>query len=209
MKNILIIDDHDIVRTGVANLIKKRFPDTFIDHANDIISALQKIEGQNYDLAIIDIKLPNGSTLDLVKETKEKNENCKILMFSGLDEIQYGERFLKLKVNGFLSKNEPVEEILNAINIIFKDDVYMSNELKKKVSKRKFRIDKNPLEQLSSRELEVLSYLLDGYGNLEIAHELDLKNSTVSTYKKRLMEKFDVKNILDLLEKYKMLSNEI
>lgn len=204
MNNVLIIDDHGIVRAGVANVIRGKFADVNIVQSDDIADAYKKLEERTFDLAIIDIKLPGGSTLDLVKYINENSSLTKILMFSGLDEVQYGERYLKLEVNGFLSKNEPVEEILNAIKVIFEGKLYMSAELEEKVNAKKLRKDKNPVEQLSARELEVLSYILDGYGNLEIARELDLKNSTVSTYKKRLMEKFEVSNILDLVEKYKL-----
>jgi len=204
MKNILIIDDHSIVRTGVANVIRAKLDDTNIVQSDNVTDAYKKIGERSFDLAIIDIKLPGGSTLDLVKHINQHSSSTKVLMFSGLDEAQYGERYLKLDVNGFLSKNEPVEEILNAIEIISKGGLYMSTELESKMNSKKLRKDKNPVEQLSTRELEVLSYILDGYGNLEIATELDLKNSTVSTYKKRLMEKFEVSNVLDLVEKYKM-----
>ena len=204
MKNILIIDDHSIVRTGVANVIRAKLVDTNIVQSDNVTDAYKKIGERSFDLAIIDIKLPGGSTLDLVKHINQHSSSTKVLMFSGLDEAQYGERYLKLDVNGFLSKNEPVEEILKAIEIISKGGLYMSTELESKMNSKKLRKDKNPVEQLSTRELEVLSYILDGYGNLEIATELDLKNSTVSTYKKRLMEKFEVSNVLDLVEKYKM-----
>ncbi|MCH8534345.1 MAG: response regulator transcription factor [Flavobacteriaceae bacterium] len=204
MKDVLLIDDHSIVRTGVANVIRGKFTGVNIIQSDNILSAYSNLEKRDFDLAIIDIKLPGGSTLDLVKHINENSPSTKILMFSGLDEAQYGERYLKLNVNGFLSKNEPVEEILNAIDEILNGNLYMSDELKVKLNSKKLRKDKNPVEQLSTRELEVLSYILDGYGNLEIATELDLKNSTVSTYKKRLMEKFEVNNVLDLVEKYKL-----
>lgn len=209
MKNILIVDDHSIVRLGVANVIKNSFPKVTIEHATNIPDAIEKFNSTNFQLAIIDIKLPGGSTLDLVKQFSKKNSSCKILMFSGLNEAQYGERYIKLNVNGFLSKHKPANEIITAIEKVLEGHIYMSDELKSKVESKKLRKYKNPVEKLSTRELEVLSFILDGYGNLEIANKLNLKNSTVSTYKKRLMEKFDVANVLDLVDKYKFFTKEI
>lgn len=209
MKNLLIVDDHSIVRLGVANVIKNSFPKVTIEHANNIPDAIEKFNSTNFQLAIIDIKLPGGSTLDLVKQFSKKNSSCKILMFSGLNEAQYGERYIKLNVNGFLSKHKPADEIITAIEKVLEGHIYMSDELKSKVESKKLRKYKNPVEKLSTRELEVLSFILDGYGNLEIANKLKLKNSTVSTYKKRLMEKFDVANVLDLVDKYKFFTKEI
>lgn len=209
MKNLLIVDDHSIVRLGVANVIKNSFPKVTIEHATNIPDAIEKFNSTNFQLAIIDIKLPGGSTLDLVKQFSKKNSSCKILMFSGLNEAQYGERYIKLNVNGFLSKHKPADEIITAIEKVLEGHIYMSDELKSKVESKKLRKYKNPVEKLSTRELEVLSFILDGYGNLEIANKLKLKNSTVSTYKKRLMEKFDVANVLDLVDKYKFFTKEI
>lgn len=209
MKNLLIVDDHSIVRLGVANVIKNSFPKVTIEHATNIPDAIEKFNSTNFQLAIIDIKLPGGSTLDLVKQFSKKNSSCKILMFSGLNEAQYGERYIKLNVNGFLSKHKPADEIITAIEKVLEGHIYMSDELKSKVESKKLRKYKNPVEKLSTRELEVLSFILDGYGNLEIANKLKLKNSTVSTYKKRLMEKFDVVNVLDLVDKYKFFTKEI
>lgn len=209
MKNILIVDDHSIVRLGVANVIKNSFPKVTIEHATNIPDAIKKFNSTNFQLAIIDIKLPGGSTLDLVKQFGKKNSSCKILMYSGLNEAQYGERYIKLNVNGFLSKHKPADEIITAIEKVLEGHIYMSDELKSKVESKKLRKYKNPVEKLSTRELEVLSFILDGYGNLEIANKLKLKNSTVSTYKKRLMEKFDVVNVLDLVDKYKFFTKEI
>lgn len=209
MKNILIVDDHSIVRLGVANVIKNSFPKVTIAHATNIPDAIEKFNSTNFQLAIIDIKLPGGSTLDLVKQFGKKNSSCKILMYSGLNEAQYGERYIKLNVNGFLSKHKPANEIITAIEKVLEGHIYMSDELKSKVESKKLRKYKNPVEKLSTRELEVLSFILDGYGNLEIANKLNLKNSTVSTYKKRLMEKFDVANVLDLVDKYKFFTKEI
>ncbi|NGZ89620.1 response regulator transcription factor [Psychroflexus maritimus] len=209
MKNLLIVDDHSIVRLGVANVIKNSFPKVTIEHATNIPDAIEKFNSTNFQLAIIDIKLPGGSTLDLVKQFSKKNSSCKILMFSGLNEAQYGERYIKLNVNGFLSKHKPADEIITAIEKVLEGHIYMSDELKSKVESKKLRKYKNPVEKLSTRELEVLYFILDGYGNLEIADKLKLKNSTVSTYKKRLMEKFDVANVLDLVDKYKFFTKEI
>ncbi|MGM0635997.1 MAG: response regulator [Bacteroidota bacterium] len=202
MKNVLIADDHSIVRTGTANIIKKHYPSVAVFQANDFKEAYDTLSLNEIDVAVIDIKMPGGSPVDFVKQVTEYYPSIKILMFSGLDEAQYGSRFLKLGVKGFLSKHSPVEEVVNALKKIDQGDLYLSDDLKQKMENG-FKKDKGTLDSLSTRELEILELLNDGYGNLEISRELDLKTSTVSTYKRRVVEKFQVNNTVELLDKYR------
>lgn len=199
MKNLLIADDHGIVRMGTINVIKSKYPNLNILQAKDVEEAQKIASIQELDFSIIDIKMPGGSSIDLVKYIKESQPKTKILMFSGLNEDQYGQRYMKLGVNGFLSKHEAVEEVLSAIELINNGENYISEDLMKKMNGN----NKTSLDALSARELEIIALMSDGYGNLEISRELDLKTSTVSTYKKRVMEKFDVENSVELIDKYR------
>ncbi|GGE29818.1 response regulator [Psychroflexus planctonicus] len=204
MKNLLVADDHGIVRMGTINVIKSKFPSLNIFQAKSVKDAQKIVEANSLDFAIVDIKMPGGSSIDLVKTIKLKNTSTKILMFSGLNEDQYGQRFMKLGVNGFLSKHEAVEEVLNAIQVINSGKDYISEDLKKKINSK----CNGTLDALSARELEIISLMSDGYGNLEISRELELKTSTVSTYKKRVMEKFSAENSVELIDKYRTLIEE-
>ena len=204
MKKLLLADDHGIVRMGTSNVIKQKFPDVTVLQAQDVEKATEIINDQIIDFAIIDIKMPGGSSIDLVKEIKELQPKAKILMFSGLNEDQYGQRFLKLGVNGFLSKHEAVEEVITAIELINSGETYVSSDLAKKMKEG----SKSTIDNLSARELEIISLMSEGMGNLEISKELDLKTSTVSTYKKRVMEKFNVSNSVELIDKYRDLTQD-
>ncbi len=204
MKKLLLADDHGIVRMGTSNVIKQKFPDVTVLQAQDVEKATEIINDQIIDFAIIDIKMPGGSSIDLVKEIKELQPKAKILMFSGLNEDQYGQRFLKLGVNGFLSKHEAVEEVITAIELINSGEKYISSDLAKKMKDG----GKSTIDNLSARELEIISLMSEGMGNLEISKELDLKTSTVSTYKKRVMEKFNVSNSVELIDKYRDLTQD-
>ena len=204
MKKLLLADDHGIVRMGTSNVIMQKYPEVTVLQAQDIEKATEIINDQIIDFAIIDIKMPGGSSIDLVKEIKELQPKAKILMFSGLNEDQYGQRFLKLGVNGFLSKHEAVEEVITAIELINSGEKYISEDLAKKMNDG----SKSSIDNLSARELEIISLMSEGLGNLEISRELELKTSTVSTYKKRVMEKFNVSNSVELIDKYRNLTGD-
>ena len=201
MKKILLADDHGIVRIGISNVIKQKYPTVNVFQAENIFEANSIVNDQIIDFAIIDIKMPGGSSIDLVKHIKVIQPRTKLLMYSGLNEEQYGHRFLKLGVNGFLSKHEAVEEVLNAIEVINSGKTYISDDLANKMKNN----STNSLDNLSARELEIISLMSEGFGNLEISKELDLKTSTVSTYKKRVMEKFNAENPIDLIDRYRSL----
>lgn len=202
MKNILVADDHEIVRLGISNVLKQKFSDATLFNAKDVDEVVSILENNALDLAIVDIKMPGGSTIDLVKNLKENYPTTKILIFTAQNEDQYGKIFIKLGVDGFLSKLKPIDEVLNAIDVIQNGETYISPDLAYKIKATK-KNDKSVLDALSPRELEIVELIAEGYGNLEISQELDLKTSTVSTYKKRIIEKFRVENIVELVDSYR------
>lgn len=207
MNSFLLADDHEMVRLGVSNFLKQKYPTANIFQVGNL-NEINNIVNQNrIDLAIIDIKMPGGSTIDLVKSLKLSHPDLKILIFTALNESQYGKVFLKLGVDGFLSKLRTKDEILKAIETIANGDKYLSSDLAYKVNSTKKNKD-SVLNTLSPRELEIIDLIAEGYGNLEISQELDLKTSTVSTYKKRIIEKFRVENLVELVDSYRQQMKE-
>lgn len=202
MKKILIADDHEIVRLGISNVLRQEFTEANFFSAKNVNEILSIILKEQLDLAIIDIKMPGGSTMDLVKKIKKNFPKTKILIFTALNEDQYGRIFIKLGVDGFLSKLNPINEVLKAITVIENGGVFLSPDLAFKMKANKTK-KKSILDNLSPRELEIADLIAQGYGNLEISYELDLKTSTVSTYKRRIIEKFRVENVVELVDIYR------
>ncbi|MDQ1855589.1 response regulator transcription factor [Chryseobacterium sp. WLY505] len=198
-KKILIADDHHVVRIGTAMILEKNFNHFEVDFAETYGETKKKIESEKYDLVILDIELPGSLFKSMVKEIKEISENTIILIFTSYKE-NIALQYIEEGANGFLNKQSDPENFVKAIESLFKDGHYytpeLMNELLKGNTKRK------AIENLSERELQVFNLLAKGNGNLEIANALDIEESTVGTYKRRVYQKLKITNLVELLEIY-------
>jgi len=200
---ILIADDHSVVRQGVSLILRDFFKDLIIDHSESFSVTLKKLEKKDYDMLLLDINLPDGNMVSMISECKSIDPELKILMFSAYDEDQYALRYLQAGANGYLNKLSSEEKIIEAVTTVLNGGIYSKNDLKDISG----NLNANPLSALSNRELEIASLLVKGEGNLEIANKLDIRMSTVSTYKSRIFEKLGVTNVVMLVEKYRLYIN--
>lgn len=202
-KNILIVDDHLVVRTGVTIILKNEIENLQIFEANSYYEALNKITYNFFDLIILDINLPGGKNTEMITEIRKIYPGVKILMFSAHEEEFYVLKYLQSGANGFLNKLCGEEKIVEAVKSILEKGEYISEELKMKlveVETNKELI--NPFFKISNREMEIVKLLVSGLGNLEISNTLEIQMSTVSTYKNRVFEKLKINNLAQLIEKY-------
>ena len=145
--------------------------------------------------------MPNTDTLGLVEYVHITYPMAKVLMFSMSAEDIYAKRFMKAGAYGFISKEAPLEEITKAINVILSGKKYISETLAEKLAEDSFSGKSgNPFNELSPREFEIVSLLLEGKTVTDISHALNIQTSTVGTHKARLFEKLGVENILQLKE---------
>lgn len=208
--SFLVADDHAIVRNGLALVLKSSFGDAFLYQAgtfNEIKTLVSEIK---IDLLILDISFPEGSTLQLLPGLKLLQPDMKILIFSSFDEDVYALRFIKAGAGGYLSKLSSPDEIQHAVEVMINTGRFTSEAIKNKIIES-FMLKKadNPLEELSHREMEIAILLVKGYGNLEISNELNLKATTVSTYKTRVFEKLDITNLPALIEIFSLYNDTI
>ncbi|QWT85433.1 response regulator transcription factor [Chryseobacterium sp. PCH239] len=198
-KKILIADDHHVVRIGTAMILEKNFTHLEVDFAETYSEAKQKIESEKYDLVILDIELPGSLFKSMVKEIKGISEDTLILIFTSYKE-NIALQYIEEGANGFLNKQSDPKNFVKVVEALFKDGHYYTpeimNELLKGNKKRK------AIENLSERELQVFNLLAKGNGNLEIANALDIEESTVGTYKRRVYHKLKITNLVELLEIY-------
>lgn len=201
MKKFLLVDDHVIVRSGIKALLQEMYNPAEIYEAMDGETAIQKMKEGSYDLVMLDIQMPRTDTLGLMEYIHIKYPDAKVLMFSMSAEDIYARRFMKAGAYGFISKEAPMEEITRAINTILGNRKYISDALAEKLAEDSFSGKTgNPFNDLSPREFEIVSLLLEGKTVTEISQALSIQTSTVGTHKARLFEKLGVANILELKE---------
>ncbi|MGH1519552.1 response regulator [Chryseobacterium sp. JK1] len=199
IKKILIADDHHVVRIGTAMILEKNFDDFEIHFAETYGEAKQKIETEKFDLVILDIELPGSLLKSMVKEIKNISEEILILIFTSYKE-NIALQYIEEGANGFLNKQSDPEIFVKAVEALFKDGFYYTSETI--ASLMKGNAGKKTSDILSERELQVFNLLAKGNGNLEIANTLNIEESTVGTYKRRIYQKLKITNLVELLEIY-------
>lgn len=211
MKNVkyqvLIADDHSIVRYGTSLVIKELLPTGTIREANNFDQAVKLLDTDRFDLVVLDINIPGGNNLQMIDIVKLRQPHVKILIFSGYDEQLYALRYLQAGADGYLVKQAPEGELKTAIQTIRNNEKYISSNVKQHLLNgltTRNAAARNPLSNLSNREMEVLQQLVKGASVAEIGVTLSLQISTVSTYKSRIFEKMEVTNIVELVEKVKL-----
>ncbi len=208
---ILIADDHGIVRLGTAVVIKELLPHATVEQAENFNQMMTMLGERKYQLLILDINMPGGNNIQMVERILLKQPGIRILVYSSYDETLYAVRYLQAGAYGYLHKNSNKAQIKDAIETVLNNGKYMSEVVKELIYNNlisgKSKMHKeNPLTRLSNREVEVAQFLIQGQGVQEVSNSLNLSTSTVSTYKNRIFEKLQVDNIAELIEKFKLYS---
>lgn len=197
----LLADDHSLIRQGLIFLIRDISPDSRILQASNLQDAMECIRQDDIDIAIIDAHFPDGNSFTVLPEIKKIKPGMRILIFTGIDEDTQALKFLNAGANGFLSKMSEEDEVENAISKMMKHGEYLSSATQELLlNSLRNPKDLNPLLRLTDRELQVAELYAEGLGNLEIANQLEVKQNTVSTIKKRLFDKLEIGNIVELIE---------
>ncbi len=210
ISNLLIADDHAIVRYGTSQLLKDLSPYSNIYEAANFVQVISLLEERPFDLLILDVNIPGGNNLQMIHAIRLRQPGIKILIFSGYNEQMFAIRYLQAGANGYLMKDSPQSELKTAVQAVLNNEIYASAEIKQQLlsnlSEKKSAAS-NPLLTLSDREAEVMQQLVKGSSTAAIAKALNLQISTVSTYKARIFEKLGVDNIVDLVEKVRLYTN--
>jgi DNA-binding NarL/FixJ family response regulator len=200
MIKILIVDDHAIVREGLNRIIESEKDMHVVGMAKDgseVIRIMLEIE---IDVVVLDISMPGKSGLDLIKDLKQVQPLVKILMLSMYSEERFAMRSIKAGASGYLTKEMAPEEIVTAIRTIHSGRKYITTALADIIADElQNPSEKVPHELLSDREFEVLCMLAIGKPVVEIANVLSLSESTVSTYRMRILQKMGLKTNSDLI----------
>lgn len=205
--NVLIADDHQIVREGIKQILsesKKYTPVALVSNGNEVLNVLKN---QKIDLIIMDISMPEMNGLDTVKIIKQNYPKIPVLILSIHPEERYGARIIKAGASGYLTKDSLSNELLNALDTIFGGEKYIKPSLLKEIVNLLERDAILPHNLLSDREYEVMVLLARGISVKEIAQKLFVSIPTVGTYRMRIYEKMKMKSISELT--YYALTNNL
>jgi DNA-binding NarL/FixJ family response regulator len=200
---VFLIDDHPIVRQGLALFIDRE-PDLMVcGEAEGATSALQAIRETAPDFVVLDISLEGPDGLELLKTLRVRYPNLPVLVLSMHDEAVYAERALRAGANGYIMKQEATDKVLTAIRHILGGDVYLSDRLTKRMLQQFVNgsvSPRDPLAKLSDRELEVYRLIGAGHSTRQIADELHVSTKTVESYQAHIKEKLALRNARELVQ---------
>ncbi len=200
---ILIVDDHPIMRRGLAELIDLEKDLTVCGEAGTIQAALEFIKVHKPDVALVDLSLKDESGLELIKDIKARFPKVLILVLSMHDEAFYAERVLRAGAKGYVMKQQATDQVLLAIRKILTGEVYLSDAVSSKIL-RNFTGEKTgtgfSVDSLSDRELEVFRLIGTGIGTRQIAERFSRSVKTIETYREHIKEKLDLKDSTELTQ---------
>ncbi len=199
---ILIVDDHPIVREGIVARIAGQ-PDLQVcGEAEDIADALELMKNTEPDLVIVDLSLKSGQGIDLIKKIKARWVNTKMLVSSMYDELLYAERSLRAGAMGYINKQEMSEKLIEGIRQVLKGKIYLSPHMTERLLQRAVGtaqlLIQSPIENLSNRELEVFKLIGKGMTTRQIANGMHLSVKTVETHRENIKSKLDIPNGAEL-----------
>jgi two-component system invasion response regulator UvrY len=198
--DILIVDDHEIVRDGVTRIIDTDFDGYNPKTASTYGEAIEAVHLGNLAMVIIDLSILGRGGIDLIQEITSINRDLPVLVYSMHDEKDFGLRAIKSGASGYVNKGRPTSELKEAIRQLLAGKRYVSHDLAQNlVSFVRKDTDRPPHERLSTREFQILCRLTAGAQIKEIASELFLSVKTVSTYRARIFVKLDFKSIADMV----------
>jgi DNA-binding NarL/FixJ family response regulator len=199
---VLVIDDHPILRKGVAQLINVQPDFTVCGETDDTRKVISTIQSSKPDVVILDVSLKGASGIEALKDIKAQFPDLKVLMLSMHDESIYGSRALRAGASGYIMKQEAPEIMLEALRKVVKGDVYLSQRLSTRMLNTFVGHDKgalaSPMDALSDRELEVFALLGQGHGTRAIAEKLNLSVKTVESHRAHIKEKLNLTNAMEL-----------
>jgi two-component system invasion response regulator UvrY len=196
---ILLVDDHQVVRHGLKQMLADEYPAAAFGEAGTVADALRLVRAEPWDLVLLDLTMPGRGGLDALGELKDARPGLPVLVLSMHPEEEFAVRALKSGASGYLTKQSAADELLAAVEKALAGGRYVTASLAEKLAANVAGDNTGkPHEALSPREFETLRLLAAGRSVKEIAGALCLSGKTVSTYRARILEKLDLKTNVDL-----------
>ena len=199
MIRVLLADDHAVVRKGLREILTEEFPDITIDEASTGQETFHKVQKKEYELVILDIKMPGRSGLDVLGDIKAICPKTKVLMLSMFPEKEYAMQALRGGAIGYLVKDSDLTELIKATKAALSGKRYVGREFGRELADRVAKGTEEAYAALTNREFEVLCMIGAGRKPKAIAEELYLGRSTVYTYRSRILKKLRLKTDTELV----------
>ena len=197
--NVLIADDHEIIRRGLRDILADEFPRLRVAEARDALETLEAARRQTWDVVLLDIKMPGRGGLEVLEELKKLQPKTPVVIVSAFPEEEYALRAFRVGAAGYVSKEGASDELLAAVRKALGGGRYVTPALAEKLAAAvSSEAPASPHETLSNRELEVLRLIAAGKTIKEIAAELHLSEKTIGTYRLRLSKKMNLSTNVEL-----------
>jgi DNA-binding NarL/FixJ family response regulator len=202
---VLLVDDHPVLRHGLADLIENE-PDLEVcGGCSGASEALGLVRETLPDLVIVDLRLKEGTGLDLIEHIAGQEDAPKILVCSVHDEMLFAERCIRAGASGYIQKEEATSKLVEAIRQVIEGRVYssesVSEQVKSQLVKAQSGVADSPIETLSNRELQVFVLIGNGYSTKDIAAQLHLSRKTIETYREKIKEKLNIASGSQLVQR--------
>ncbi|HET7267853.1 MAG TPA: response regulator [Oleiagrimonas sp.] len=198
MINVVLVDDHDLVRVGFRKIIEETADITVVGEAGCADAGLQLIRKKKPDVALVDVHMDGMSGLELTERVALAHLATRIVIVTVVDQAHFPRRLMDAGAMGYLTKACSAADLVGAIRRVAAGRRYLTPAIAESVAFSALDGDASPMDVLSDRELEVAIMLVGGKSLNDIGKQLSVSPKTVSTYKQRLMDKLDVHHVIDL-----------
>ena len=197
MINILLVDDHELVRTGIRKILTEVRGVNVIAEMQSGEDAIKFCRHTEPDVILMDIDMPGMGGLEATKKICRLCPDAKVIILTAHSEDPFPSKVMKIGASGYLTKGTPADEMVNAIKKVHCGQRYLTSEVAQKIALNKFQGD-NPFDNLSERELQIMLMITRGEKVTTISEHLNLSAKTVNSYRYRMFEKLSVSNDVEL-----------
>ena len=197
--NIILVDDHAVVRAGVRRLLEQEPLFNVIGEAESGEKAYQLFGELNPDVMVMDLSMPGMGGLEAIRRILMRDEKAKILVLSMHEDLSFANQALKLGAKGYLIKNTLGDDLVKAIEAISQSEIFLSEEIAKKIAVLSIDGGQDPIHDLSAREFEIFRLLAEGLEVDAIATTLNISSKTVSNYQTMIKQKLNIHTPIELI----------
>jgi len=197
--NIILVDDHAVVRAGVRRLLEQESSFDVIGEAESGEKAYQLFGELNPDVMVMDLSMPGMGGLESIRRILMRDEKARILVLSMHEDLSFANQALKLGAKGYLIKNTLGDDLVKAIKAISQGDIFLSDEIAKKIAVSSIDGGQDPIHDLSAREFEIFRVLAEGFEVDAIAITLNISSKTVSNYQTMIKQKLNIHTPIELI----------
>ena len=196
---IVLVDDHAVVRAGVRRLLEQEPLFEVIGEAESGEKAYQILAELKPDVMVMDLSMPGMGGLEAIRRILMRYEKAKILVLSMHEDLSFANQALKLGAKGYLTKNTLADDLVKSIETVTQGDVFLSDEIAKKMAMQSISGNQDPVHELSAREFEIFRLLAEGLDIDTIASTLNISSKTVSNYQTMIKQKLDINTPIELI----------